>query len=238
MRSSVEIGFASYEAREFPDFESAYRAIYLPNRYQSVQVADLDPRLAALPCTTNLYLTGPTGCGKTHQAWAWLLRCAIEGEAARHALHEAQQVRDYGEGEAAQRFYREPEHFSEQFGKHHAPQFFTASEMLQRKGASYRKGADEFTVSRRRMLVIDDLGAERSSEWSMDLLYDEINARYNDANPAYPLVVTSNLTPSQLRDKMDDRIVSRLIEMCGKHGIVKFEGDDRRLKLAMGEDAA
>src|SRR5262249_4583888 len=40
------------------------------------------------------------------------------------------------------------------------------------------------------VLVLDDLGAEKSSEWTLSLLYHVINERYNDCRTT---IITSNL---------------------------------------------
>jgi DNA replication protein DnaC len=42
-----------------------------------------------------------------------------------------------------------------------------------------------------------------------------------------PTFISSNLSLKQLGERVGDRIVSRIVEMCE---IIKIEGDDRRLK--------
>ena len=84
------------------------------------------------------------------------------------------------------------------------------------------------------LLILDDLGTEKATEWSVTRLYLIINDRYN-ANK--PLIVTSNYRSGELAEKMNkpkdaaegvtgSRIVSRLVEMCKA---VKIGGKDRRL---------
>lgn len=79
-------------------------------------------------------------------------------------------------------------------------------------------------IAARRLLVLDDLGAERASEWSKrDIIAGLIAARY-DAGSL--LVITSNLTPQQIVDHLeDDRLTSRLAAMLE---IVEVAGVDRR----------
>ena len=73
------------------------------------------------------------------------------------------------------------------------------------------------------LLHIDDLGAERTSEWVLEQLYSIINARYEDQRS---LVVTTNLIdPEKLREQITERTVSRLYEMCSE---VAVYGHDRR----------
>lgn len=61
------------------------------------------------------------------------------------------------------------------------------------------------------LLVFDDLGAEKSSEWTLDRFYLIINKRYESCKP---IIVTTNLDKHQLKERLGDRILSRLVEMC------------------------
>jgi len=61
-------------------------------------------------------------------------------------------------------------------------------------------------------LVLDDLGAERASEWTFQTLYLIINRRYESLRTT---LFTSNLSLTSLSQKLqDDRIVSRIMSMC------------------------
>ena len=62
------------------------------------------------------------------------------------------------------------------------------------------------------LLHIDDLGAENRTEWVLEQLYALVNERY-EAQRA--LVVTTNLEEHELEDQIGERVVSRLVEMCG-----------------------
>jgi DNA replication protein DnaC len=78
-------------------------------------------------------------------------------------------------------------------------------------------GRDEIDVVRgiaeSKILIIDDMGTAKDTEFLVGLLYEIINHRY--LNHRGGLIVTSNLKPSELGEKMgDDRIVSRLIQLC------------------------
>lgn len=74
------------------------------------------------------------------------------------------------------------------------------------------------------ILFLDDLGAEKSSEWVKEQLYMVINKRYNWLRP---VVITSNMRIKDIAEAYGDRMASRLVEMCD---IVKLDGDDYRLK--------
>jgi len=84
-------------------------------------------------------------------------------------------------------------------------------------------------VSKVDLLVLDDLGAEKPSEWMSDRLYTLINRRY-ESN--LPLIVTTNkkvnLETPELENHVGRRIVSRLCEMCQIVDI--FPKEDYRMK--------
>lgn len=61
------------------------------------------------------------------------------------------------------------------------------------------------------ILVLDDLGVEKSSEWTCQQLFEIIDYRYNEHNP---IIITTNCIPSELREKIGDRNYDRLRQMC------------------------
>lgn len=73
------------------------------------------------------------------------------------------------------------------------------------------------------LLHIDDLGAERQSDWVLEQLYSIVNARY-EAQRA--IVATTNLMPDELSERLGPRTVSRLVEICGDP--IPLYGSDRR----------
>ena len=82
------------------------------------------------------------------------------------------------------------------------------------------------------LLVIDDLKAERNTEYMQEIVFNVIDARCR-AN--LPLIVTTNLTREELlhpKSLTDERIFSRLFEMCTP---IEVTGKDRR-QQALRED--
>lgn len=71
-------------------------------------------------------------------------------------------------------------------------------------------------------LVVDDLGAERPTDWTSERLYALVNRRWNDCRP---LVATTNLDPSALADHLGERTFSRLV---GGALVLRLAGQDRR----------
>jgi DNA replication protein DnaC len=72
------------------------------------------------------------------------------------------------------------------------------------------------------LLHIDDLGAEKRSDWVLEQLYALINERYEAQRS---VLVTTNLRHEELEEQIGGRTVSRLNEMCDE---IAFFGDDRR----------
>jgi DNA replication protein DnaC len=62
------------------------------------------------------------------------------------------------------------------------------------------------------LLHIDDVGAERTSEWVLEQLYAIVNARYEEQRA---LLLTTNLKPTELTEQIGERTVSRIMEICG-----------------------
>lgn len=64
------------------------------------------------------------------------------------------------------------------------------------------------------LLILDDLGMERSSEFAMEQVYSVIDSRYRSRQP---LIVTTNLSLEEMHKPMDmahGRIYSRVLERC------------------------
>ncbi len=76
------------------------------------------------------------------------------------------------------------------------------------------------------LLVLDDLGVERRSEYMDEAVYTVVNARYMANKPA---IFTTNLRTSDFEDPKDERqkrIYSRIVGMCD---FVPVNGPDRRI---------
>jgi DNA replication protein DnaC len=72
------------------------------------------------------------------------------------------------------------------------------------------------------LLVLDDLGAQKSSEWVQERLDRIMDGRWSEERP---VVVTSNLTPEQLARWVGERVWSRLQDGAVT---VRMSGQDRR----------
>lgn len=75
------------------------------------------------------------------------------------------------------------------------------------------------------LLVIDDLGAERETEYMGEMVHNIIDSRYRSGKP---IIITTNLTAAEMTNATEtrrQRIYSRLFEMCIP---IEVSGDDRR----------
>ena len=76
------------------------------------------------------------------------------------------------------------------------------------------------------LLHIDDVGAERTTDWVLEELYSIVNGRYEDQRS---IVITTNILDRRaLCEQITERTVSRLTEMCDELPLL---GDDHRMDL-------
>ena len=64
------------------------------------------------------------------------------------------------------------------------------------------------------LLIIDDFGMERGTEYALEQIYNIVDSRYRSRKP---LIVTTNLTLNEIQHPQDTahaRIYDRLLEMC------------------------
>ncbi|CAL9605522.1 hypothetical protein SUDANB95_05481 [Actinosynnema sp. ALI-1.44] len=77
-------------------------------------------------------------------------------------------------------------------------------------------------ISGTTVLVLDDLGAAKATEWTEEVNYRLINHRYE---LELPTIITSNLQGRELVAQLGERVASRLVEMCRRTTLL---GKDRR----------
>ena len=82
------------------------------------------------------------------------------------------------------------------------------------------------------LLILDDFGMERGTEYGLEQVYSVIDSRYRSRRP---LIVTTNLTLQQIQNPPDTthaRIYDRLLEMCAP---VRFTGGNFRRETAQAK---
>lgn len=199
-----EPGHPEYHRRQRATIALKRWTTATPYRYQQAtathpQVTAWADRAIADPRTAGiLFLTGPFGTGKTHQAYGALRRIAEAG----------------------------PDRF--ELVALTAPDMYA----LMRPGGSEKGPEHEVKrLMRIPLLLIDDLGTEKISEFTEEATYRILNERYNECRP---LIITSNLPVANpngpdLKDQLGQRITSRLAQTTT---VVPLGGNDRRLGVA------
>lgn len=147
---------------------------------------------------------------------AALVRGAVQRKAEEHLQEAYLRAKEVGRYEP-QPFNTPP------FG------WVTIPELMLSLRSSFREGArqtEEEIISRYSdvtLLVLDDLGAEKSSDFAIQSLYLIIDRRYSREQQT---IITSNLSLGEIAEKIGDRIASRIAGMCK---VVELKGKDRRL---------
>ena len=162
----------------------------------------------------NLFMYGPRGVGKTHYL------CACLRDLLRQEMEE-----EFEDPAKPGSIMQAP-----QTALNPPAAFLPVPELMLEFKHSYSRNANETETqvlarySNIKILALDDLGAERVSDWSIQMLYLLIDRRYREMRQT---LISSNMSLSEIAESFDDRIASRISEMCQ---IVKFDGEDRRLR--------
>ena len=85
------------------------------------------------------------------------------------------------------------------------------------------------------LLIIDDLGAERNTEYAMEQMFSIVDSRYRSGKP---MIVTTNLKLDELKRPSDlahARIYDRILERCAP---ILFDGKNFRENNAASTKAA
>lgn len=109
--------------------------------------------------------------------------------------------------------------------------FVVYPEFIMQVQDSYRHAKGEETaldlldsIAKIPFLIMDDLGAEKPTEYVRQATYYVINHREMHLLPTF---ITTNFSMDYLDENLDPRISSRIAGMCE---IIRLEGKDRRIK--------
>lgn len=176
-----------------------------PQMFLKARVADFGPVAKKyVDMQKGLFIFGDRGTGKTHLAVSLM----------REHLKKVQVVDRNGDFFINDRM---------------VPAFISVPELLLEIRHSYSdsKTSEKAIIGQyteKNFLVLDDLGAEKTTDWSLQILYIIVDRRYREEKRT---IFTSNLDLDELASKFDDRIASRISGMCVLH---HMKGVDRRLK--------
>jgi DNA replication protein DnaC len=107
------------------------------------------------------------------------------------------------------------------------PVLMTTFERIEMESFGMSSGKQEYfdSLNKYPLLILDDLGTERDTDYMQEIVNSVVNKRYLTH---LPLIITTNLTSQQLQNPTDigkQRIYSRLLDMCSP---IKVEGEDQR----------
>ena len=188
----------SMKANDLMGIPERYRGKVLPVKAQR--------ELEAFRKGKSLFLTGIPGSGKTHLAVTlmneWLADSMIVGDAVLFP------------SKGLPMFLPAIDFFLE------IKESWRTEESVQAN--SEKKIIERYTE--KPLLVIDDLGAEKISDWSRTVGYALLDRRYRAMKQT---IITSNLSLKELAEKLDGRLASRIAEM-GE--VVKMADKDYRVE--------
>lgn len=177
----------------------------VPKRFLNAGISDF-PRLwqKLKESTEGMFLTGSRGVGKTHLAVALMREIMLNIPPANYSGTYKIDVQKM-------------------------PLFISVPELLLEIRDTY--GNNEISekevidkYSWVDMLILDDLGVEKTSDWVLQTLYTIMDRRYREE---LRTIITSNLSIQEIQEKLDDRIASRIVGMCK---VCILQGKDRRLQ--------
>jgi len=208
----------------------------IPQRYKNASYddvpGDIKKIFEQIPKTKKgIYIHGGVGTGKTHIAYALL------GEWNKRRAEEvdAQEKIKWKYDQEAKRFKTptNPLDCARARGDvipeiRPSAEYWGMARLLFEMRSNMRKEGEELIyedlLKANKLLFLDDIGAERVTEWAEEVFYLVINSYYENE---VPVIFTSNDPLSGIAQNVGQRIASRIREMCE---IVKLEGEDRRLE--------
>lgn len=166
----------------------------IPVRYMGAELAkDFTTISVTFKPDQSYYVSGSVGTGKTHLICSMLKERILSRHAPKECL------------------------------------FMTADEIFDEIRESYSQdrsgGSFDRILTRLKeidILAIDDLGAEKITDWTIGKFYQIINARYNNLKVTY---ISSNLAIKDISANLNERIGSRITQMCE---VVLLGGKSRR----------
>jgi DNA replication protein DnaC len=187
----------------------------VPKLFKIACMTDIgDDTAQALSTGLSYFIKGDVGVGKSHLAVALM--------------------RDYLKSIKPEYDEQRKEYYFDDLTDH-LPCFIEVPELLLRIRDTYRsrtgtyidKGietekdiVEHFTKTP--FLVLDDLGTEKASDFSTLMLYLIINRRCTSGKTT---IITSNLNLDEIRERLSDRISSRIKGMCRE---INVHGNDKR----------
>lgn len=187
----------------------------VPEEFQQASMLDLSKSTAkALSPYKSYFIKGNVGVGKSHMAVALM------------SAYLATIKPEYDE--------QKKEYYIDDIDIVQ-PIFIEVPELLLRIRDTYSKDNSESEkdivdyFTRTPYLVLDDLGVEKASDFSTLMLYLIINRR---STAGKTTIITSNLNLEEIKERLSDRISSRIKGMCRE---ITVTGNDKRYERKTGQ---
>jgi DNA replication protein DnaC len=186
----------------------------VPKRLRGAKKQDIDPKIWKKATESeSIFIYGPAGTGKSYLVAALI----------------ANQIDEYKPEIITHEHHTNPKFNVSKFSTKWAMSFVPVPDLLLSIRSTFQKDSesseeeviDELTTDKPR--AFDDLGAEKTSEWSLQTLYTIIDRRYREEQKT---IFTSNLSIDGIGEKLGDRIASRIVGMCC---VIELKGRDRRI---------
>jgi len=189
-------------------FKRAIRKL-IPAAYQNARLQDFSDKIIVSFSRYGYLIRGQAGVGKTHYATAIAISCFNHlspnfiGDANEHGVLLAN-IPAIG------------------FRWQHVPHLYCRL----RSTFGNQKGETEYDIVNEmieyRLLLLDDFGAEKISDYSVSAFYTILSQRRNQNKPT---IITTNLNMDEI-ESIDSRIASRLGEFIQ----IVLSDKDRRLR--------
>jgi DNA replication protein DnaC len=101
------------------------------------------------------------------------------------------------------------------------PRFFNESKSNISEKSDYIQYLKE-RITNVDLVVWDEIGVKNLTDWEHDILLNLINLR---AESGLANIFTSNMTPNELKDRLGDRLYSRIIQLST---LIELNGKDKR----------
>ena len=198
-----------------PGWEHKLSHCRIPQRYYSADIKNIPNNVAndlvGFMNHESYFIHGDVGCGKTY------LICALIINYLKNMRYSVIENIDK---------------LSVILGGYSDPYFISMPDMILMFKKSFKDDSEyseDYLIDRfsnEHILLLDDIGVEKPSDWALQTIYSIIDRRNNNMRQT---VFTSNYSIKDLKDRIGERIASRIVEMCGKKNIINLKGKDRRL---------
>jgi DNA replication protein DnaC len=212
----IEKGLQEYKVKSLEtikDKKAEYINRYIAERYRDITEEEIEKNVLEIK---SYYIFGGVGTGKTRMAYILIARLID-----RLFKNQAKKIEEKKEWHWAD-YYQVPSFF---IAFHNFPKMLDRLRSEINSKDFQDSGLLKYISETGELLILDDVGAEKFTEWSIEILYKIINERYEKK---LNTIIISNLSLSELAQRVGDRITSRIAEMCE---IKKITGEDKRIKI-------